>query len=442
MKEIIDNLFIGNKLAQGLKLPRGQVIDLKNIASPLVVFASWGDNITPPQQALDWIIDVYGHESAIIDRGHVIVYLLAQEVGHLGIFVSGRVAREEHREVINVLDMLGELPPSLYEMVIEQRPAHGLPQDIDQDMYTVRFEIRTMDDLRRLNPDRRAGEALFSSIKQVSVVNEGLYEWLWGPAVRALSTDSGARLARWFHPLRIQHYLFSDLNPFLVNLSSLTDYVRQHRRAVSPDNPFVQIEQSVSKVIGSALNLFRDLRDGAIEQAVRLAYGPAGLGAVFPPEPLPEKRAEELAKQRAKAERAELRDQFDRGGLAEAVARMLIAVIRTKGAIDRRSFLIARELSAEDRGLPLPSEADFQAVLARQALLMELDPEAALKSLPRLLPDQALRARAVEIVARIMRLEPKECNPDAPLAKRLVECLGLAPGWHQISPSPVRGGAA
>jgi poly(3-hydroxyalkanoate) synthetase len=84
MKEIVDNLFIGNKLAQGLKLPRGQVIDLKNIASPLVVFASWGDNITPPEQALDWIIDVYGHESAVIDRGRVIVYLFAQDVGHPG----------------------------------------------------------------------------------------------------------------------------------------------------------------------------------------------------------------------------------------------------------------------------------------------------------------------------------------------------------------------
>ncbi len=107
MTDIVDNLFIGNKLAQGLKLPRGQLIDLRNITSPLVVFASWGDNITPPEQALDWIIDVYGHESAIIDRGHVIIYLLAKDVGHLGIFVSGKVARKEHSELISVLEMLG-----------------------------------------------------------------------------------------------------------------------------------------------------------------------------------------------------------------------------------------------------------------------------------------------------------------------------------------------
>jgi hypothetical protein len=113
-------------------------------------------------------------------------------------------------------------------------------------------------------------------------------------------------------------------------------------------------------VIGSTLNLFRDLRDGAVEQAVKLAHGPAGLGAVFPPEPPPEIRAERLAEQRPRAELAELRGQFERGGLAEAVARMLVAVIRAKGAIDRRSFLIAQELRQQHPVLPALPGVDFR----------------------------------------------------------------------------------
>ena len=32
----------------------------RNIRTPIIVFASWGDNISPPQQALNWIEDVYG----------------------------------------------------------------------------------------------------------------------------------------------------------------------------------------------------------------------------------------------------------------------------------------------------------------------------------------------------------------------------------------------
>ena len=170
-RAIVDNLFAGNRLARGIELPRGPKIDLKNITSPVVVFASWGDNISPPQQALNWIDDVYGHEDRIVALGRVIVYLLAEDAGHLSIFVGGQVARKEHRELISVMEMLDDLPPGLYEMVIEQRPRHADPLDIDRDTYTVRFETRTVDDIRALNPDRRSGEALFSTIDQVSERN-------------------------------------------------------------------------------------------------------------------------------------------------------------------------------------------------------------------------------------------------------------------------------
>ena len=57
---IVDELFIGNKLTSGgVTTSDGTVVDLRNIRSPIVVFCSRGDNITPPQQALDWILDLY-----------------------------------------------------------------------------------------------------------------------------------------------------------------------------------------------------------------------------------------------------------------------------------------------------------------------------------------------------------------------------------------------
>src|SRR6266550_2136176 len=50
---IVDQLFIGNNLAAGrIQTSNGTSIDLRNIRSPIVVFCSKGDNITPPQQAL------------------------------------------------------------------------------------------------------------------------------------------------------------------------------------------------------------------------------------------------------------------------------------------------------------------------------------------------------------------------------------------------------
>ena len=57
---IVDQLFIGNHLATGeLVTSDGKRIDLRNIRSPILCFCSKGDNITPPQQALGWIVDLY-----------------------------------------------------------------------------------------------------------------------------------------------------------------------------------------------------------------------------------------------------------------------------------------------------------------------------------------------------------------------------------------------
>ena len=71
--------------------------DLRNIKAPIIPFASMGDNITPPQQAYNWVADVYGSTEEIKARGQVIVGLMHQDVGHLGIFVSGKVAKRNMR---------------------------------------------------------------------------------------------------------------------------------------------------------------------------------------------------------------------------------------------------------------------------------------------------------------------------------------------------------
>jgi poly(3-hydroxyalkanoate) synthetase len=86
MQSIADQLFVGNKLASGeLRSSNGTHIDLRNIKSPIVVFCSCGDDITPPQQALDWILDLYDYEDEIVKAGQTIVYCLHQSIGHLGI---------------------------------------------------------------------------------------------------------------------------------------------------------------------------------------------------------------------------------------------------------------------------------------------------------------------------------------------------------------------
>ncbi|WP_422190579.1 DUF3141 domain-containing protein [Aquabacterium sp.] len=99
IQSIVENLFIGNKLARGEVVVEGKALNLRDITSPIVIFASWGDNITPPQQALDWIIDVWGSQEALVAAGRTIVYMLHHTIGHLGIFVGSATARKEHDQI-------------------------------------------------------------------------------------------------------------------------------------------------------------------------------------------------------------------------------------------------------------------------------------------------------------------------------------------------------
>src|SRR5947207_14086842 len=93
---IVNNLFVGNKLAAGeRKLGTGRFFDLKSITSPIIIFASMGDNITPPQQAFNWIADVYRNSDEIKANGQTIVGLVHEDIGHPGIVVSGAVATKE-----------------------------------------------------------------------------------------------------------------------------------------------------------------------------------------------------------------------------------------------------------------------------------------------------------------------------------------------------------
>src|SRR5262249_6381587 len=98
IKWIVENLFVGNTLAAGkAEWSGGHAFDLRDIRSPIILFASLGDNITPPQQAFNWIADVYPTTRALKENGQVIVGMMHESVGHLGIFVSGKIAQKEHR---------------------------------------------------------------------------------------------------------------------------------------------------------------------------------------------------------------------------------------------------------------------------------------------------------------------------------------------------------
>ncbi|MBT8333591.1 MAG: DUF3141 domain-containing protein, partial [Deltaproteobacteria bacterium] len=264
---IVKRLFIGNELEKGqLQLDDGRRISLKNFQTPILAFASEGDNITPPPQALNWIHKVYGNVDEIKRCGQVIIYMVHKRIGHLGIFVSGSVAKKEHDQIIGNMGWFEYLAPGLYEMVIEESSnSNGL------DDYTVRFEERQMEDIYELD-DGIVDEEPFEVVKQVSRLNNLAYKTFVSPWLKSLINEPTAEFIRQLHPLRMQRYALSDRNPFCLPIKGLAELARSQRKVVSQDNFFIQYEEFISDSLKNNLDYFRDFRDSSQEFVFKLIY--------------------------------------------------------------------------------------------------------------------------------------------------------------------------
>ncbi len=253
---IVDELFVGNNLAAGrIKTSDGTAIDLRNIRSPIVVFCSKGDNVTPPQQALGWILDLYDSVDDLRANGQTIVYTIHETVGHLGIFVSSGVAKKEHGEFSSNIDLIDTLPPGLYEAIFEDKTADTVNPDLALGNWVMRCEARTLDDIRALGGNDIADERRFATAARVSEINLALYRTFVQPMVRAMVSTPVADWMQKMHPLRLQYEMFSDQNPAMAPIASLAEQIRKDRRPASADNPIVAMQKNFSNQIVSALEL-------------------------------------------------------------------------------------------------------------------------------------------------------------------------------------------
>ena len=228
MQWIADNLFVGNRLSTGqIRTADGVRIDLRNITAPIIVFCSWGDDITPPHQALGWVLDLYDSEREIVENGQTIVYTMHQSIGHLGIFVSGKVATKEHGEFVSCMELIDAMPPGLYEAVITEVDDDTVNPDLVQGKYLFRLEARTLDHIRALGGNDAADDfAVCHGRPRVRDQPGPLPDAFAAPAVRMAVTDQAAEALRATHPNRLRFAMFSDQNPLMQPVKALADSVR------------------------------------------------------------------------------------------------------------------------------------------------------------------------------------------------------------------------
>jgi pimeloyl-ACP methyl ester carboxylesterase len=392
---IVDNLFIGNKLQATQAVLGGRApVDLRKIKAPIIVFASQGDDITPPQQALNWIPVVYGDEREIRARGQRIVYMIHEDIGHLGIFVSAKVAQKEHDRIVTTLEMIEALAPGLYEMRIEKKIGEGTEAH-----YVMACEERTVADLQALD-DGQGDEASFALVDRLSHLFVDAYEFTARPFVKAMATPALAEALVWSHPLRARRYLISDKNPLVAPVASAAESVRKARQPAKPSNPFVQGEALVAKMIEHNLELWSGFVGAAKELTFFGLYAnPFWLRVSDGQLTDPNAKLGETLRELPKVEAA--LEKLEQGGFAEAVIRMLILMARSRGGV--RQSRLERSNRILQSAEPFKSLGDEgrAAIIHEQTLIIDFEPEAAIEALPNLLPAPAERARALALVEEI-----------------------------------------
>ena len=389
MQFIADELFVGNKLATGeVVWSDGSRSDLRRISSPIVVFCSKADNITPPQQALDWILDLYESVDDIRAHGQTIVYAIHESIGHLGIFVSGSVAKKEHDEFASNVDLIDALPPGLYEAVMTRKDPNDRSSDLIGGDHLVRFEARTLDDIRALGCNSDEDDRKFAAAARVSEINLGLYRTFVQPWVRSWANEGLAEWLRRIHPLRLQYEMFSHVNPFMRPLLSAADYVRETRQPVSKDNALWQAQEWFAKGIETSLDAYRDVRDHTSEALFHAVYGSPLLQALVglkASDASPRRRLGRDATHLALvAQRIdELKKAIPEGGAREAVIRALLYIRMPGRVVDERAFNLLRRIREEaGKGLTL---AEFKQLLREQFLMLLLDERRAVEAIPAML---------------------------------------------------------
>ncbi|MGM4894423.1 DUF3141 domain-containing protein [Tardiphaga sp. 839_C3_N1_4] len=396
---IVDELFIGNNLAAGkVEMSDGRKVDLRNIRSPILVFCSEGDNVTPPQQALNWILDCYADVDEIRAYGQTIVYTVHQSIGHLGIFVSGGVAKKEHTEFSSNIDLIDVLPPGLYEATFEAKGEATASADLVVGQWVMRCEARTLDDIRAMGGNSPEDERRFAAAKRVSEMNLAAYRKYVQPWLKNAVTPQMAEVMRSLHPLRLQYEAFSSKSPWMSWVKSAADSIEDNRKPVSKDNPFLAFQEQMGKQIVHALDGWRDAQEALSEAMFLNIYGSPELQAALgiDPKSEPSRRREMSAEHRAMLDKkiAELKSRIAEGGLREATLRSLLYVGSARGMVDERSIEALRQVRRDQAGAQL-TLSEFKTLVREQFFMLLLDPEGALAAIPALLPADHNQKQAI-----------------------------------------------
>ncbi|MCP4162929.1 MAG: DUF3141 domain-containing protein [Deltaproteobacteria bacterium] len=405
---ITQDLFVGNKLEKGkVMLGSEKAVDLKKLREPIVVFASEGDNITPPEQALNWIYKVWGSVDEIKKQRQVIIYLLHKDIGHLGIFVSSKTLRKEHKEIIEHVDLVNYLTPGLYQMNIETN---------DNGEFDVSFEAREFEDIDGFNPETKTDDT-FYYVDKIAKLNEKTYQMFMGKNISLLSNELTSKVLFSLHPLRFERYMFSDLNPFLLPYKNIAPLIWKNRVSIDENNIYKLCEKEISKSIVSMLDLYRDLRDERERYLFNSVYKNPWLKFIFGKPENPDIKTDiKMSKNKIQYWKSKSKT----GGFAEGIIRGILALSNLKDITEKEQLITIKKLVDGSKNLTYLDKEDLKGIMRDQLKVLDADNVNAIDNLGVLIKTPEERLVAIEIFKTIVGKKNKGTIENKLLAKILI----------------------
>ena len=170
-----------------------------------------------------------------------------EDIGHLGIFVSGKVATKEHAQIVSVLKTIERLPPGLYGMDIKERKGTRRPARLRGRVPTSvasRTSSRVINRFERADEQAVRGGRLGLRIQPARLrgVRPPVRE---GDRRTSTTRQAGARFPS---AALAELGLLGELNPWLSWLAPAAEAIKAHRQAVADDHPLRQAEHAGAEV--------------------------------------------------------------------------------------------------------------------------------------------------------------------------------------------------